>query len=40
MLLTYTNAVGGQDDLVFDGNSVILDHQGEVIARGKPLKKT
>ena len=39
MLLTYTNAVGGQDDLVFDGNSVILDHQGEVIARGKAFEE-
>ncbi len=35
VVLTYTNAVGAQDELVFDGNSVILDHQGEVIARGK-----
>ena len=39
VLLTYTNAVGGQDDLVFDGNSVILDHQGEVIARGKAFEE-
>ena len=37
--LTYTNAVGGQDELVFDGNSVILDHQGEVIARGKAFEE-
>jgi len=39
VVLTYTNAVGGQDDLVFDGNSVILDHQGEVIARGKAFEE-
>ena len=39
VLLTYTNAVGGQDELVFDGNSVILDHQGEVIARGKAFEE-
>jgi len=39
VLLTYTNTVGGQDDLVFDGNSVILDHQGEVIARGKGFEE-
>jgi len=25
--------VGGQDELVFDGHSVIVDHEGEVIAR-------
>ena len=35
VILTYTNTVGGQDELVFDGNSVILDQTGEVIARGK-----
>jgi NAD+ synthase (glutamine-hydrolysing) len=39
VILTYTNAVGGQDELVFDGNSVILDHQGEVIARGKAFEE-
>jgi NAD+ synthase (glutamine-hydrolysing) len=39
VVLTYTNAVGGQDDLVFDGNSVILSHQGEVIARGKAFEE-
>jgi NAD+ synthase (glutamine-hydrolysing) len=39
VVLVYTNAVGGQDELVFDGNSVILDHQGEVIARGKAFEE-
>lgn len=39
VVLTYTNMVGGQDELVFDGNSVILDHQGEVIARGKAFEE-
>ncbi|MCX5725075.1 MAG: NAD+ synthase [Nitrospirae bacterium] len=39
VVLTYTNLVGGQDELVFDGNSVILDHQGEVIARGKAFEE-
>ena len=39
VVLTYTNAVGGQDDLVFDGNSVILDHQGQVVARGKAFEE-
>ncbi|MBI3807771.1 MAG: NAD+ synthase [Nitrospirae bacterium] len=39
VVLTYTNAVGGQDELIFDGNSVILDHQGEVIARGKAFEE-
>ncbi len=39
VVLTYSNVVGGQDELVFDGNSVILDHQGEVIARGKAFEE-
>jgi NAD+ synthase (glutamine-hydrolysing) len=39
VVLTYTNAVGAQDELVFDGSSVILDHQGEVIARGKAFEE-
>jgi NAD+ synthase (glutamine-hydrolysing) len=39
VILTYTNTVGGQDELVFDGNSVILDQTGEVIARGKAFEE-
>jgi NAD+ synthase (glutamine-hydrolysing) len=35
VILTYTNMVGGQDELVFDGNSMVFDQTGEVIARGK-----
>jgi NAD+ synthase (glutamine-hydrolysing) len=31
--LAFCNAVGGQDELVFDGHSVVLDDEGEVIAR-------
>ena len=31
--LAYCNQVGGQDELVFDGRSVIIDHSGDVIAR-------
>ncbi|MBX3329842.1 MAG: NAD+ synthase [Nitrospira sp.] len=34
VIVTYTNMVGGQDELVFDGNSLILDPSGNVIARG------
>jgi NAD+ synthase (glutamine-hydrolysing) len=29
----FCNLVGGQDELVFDGHSVVLDDEGEVIAR-------
>jgi NAD+ synthase (glutamine-hydrolysing) len=31
--LAFCNMVGGQDELVFDGHSVVLDSSGEVIAR-------
>jgi NAD+ synthase (glutamine-hydrolysing) len=31
--LAFCNAVGGQDELVFDGHSVVLDDEGEVLAR-------
>lgn len=34
VIVAYTNMVGGQDELVFDGNSLILDQSGNVIARG------
>jgi NAD+ synthase (glutamine-hydrolysing) len=27
------NAVGGQDELIFDGHSVVLDDEGEILAR-------
>ena len=29
----FCNLVGGQDELVFDGHSVVLDDAGEVVAR-------
>ncbi|MEK6286446.1 MAG: NAD+ synthase [Acidobacteriota bacterium] len=32
--LAYCNLIGGQDELVFDGNSVIIDEDGRIIARG------
>ena len=31
--LAYVNMVGGQDELVFDGDSVVVDAAGEVVAR-------
>ncbi len=33
--LAFINMVGGQDELVFDGGSVIFNERGEVIARGR-----
>lgn len=31
--LAYLNLVGGQDELVFDGDSVVVDRDGDVLAR-------
>ena len=31
--VAFCNLVGGQDELVFDGHSVVIDDEGEVIAR-------
>jgi len=31
--------VGGQDELVFDGNSMVLDEKGRLIARGKQFEE-
>lgn len=33
--LAYVNLVGGQDELVFDGQSLIIDERGHIIACGK-----
>lgn len=35
VFLAYCNLVGGQDDLVFDGSSVIFDNDGNLLARGR-----
>lgn len=34
VFLGYANTVGGQDELVFDGSSVIVDNDGHIITRG------
>ena len=39
VIVTYTNTVGGQDELVFDGSSLIADQTGEIIARGKAFEE-
>jgi NAD+ synthase (glutamine-hydrolysing) len=31
--VAFCNAVGGQDELIFDGHSVVLDDEGDVLAR-------
>ena len=33
--IVYVNQVGGQDELVFDGGSVVFDHQGHLLARSE-----
>ncbi|HWQ34417.1 MAG TPA: NAD+ synthase [Blastocatellia bacterium] len=33
--IAYVNLVGGQDELIFDGNSLIIDERGQIIGRGK-----
>jgi len=35
----YVNAVGGQDELVFDGQSLAVDKQGSLIAIGKQFEE-
>ncbi|MCX5704513.1 MAG: NAD+ synthase [Candidatus Omnitrophica bacterium] len=37
--ITYTNLVGGQDELVFDGQSMVVDDLGRVIARAEAFKE-
>jgi NAD+ synthase (glutamine-hydrolysing) len=37
--LVYVNLVGGQDELVFDGASLVLDADGRVVARGPQFKE-
>ena len=32
--IVYVNAIGGQDELVFDGGSMVVSPEGEVVARG------
>ena len=38
-IVVHNNLVGGQDELVFDGNSLIINEKGELIARGKQFEE-
>ena len=38
-IFAYNNLVGGQDELVFDGNSMVFDEKGRLIARGKQFEE-
>jgi NAD+ synthetase len=37
--LVYVNQVGGNDELIFDGNSVVFDQTGKVIAQAKDFEE-
>lgn len=39
VVIAYNNMVGGQDELVFDGNGMILDVKGNVIERGRQFEE-
>jgi NAD+ synthase (glutamine-hydrolysing) len=40
VLLAYVNMVGGQDELVFDGGSMIFDHDGTLLAAAPQFRET
>ncbi len=39
VIIAYLNMVGGQDELVFDGGSMVFNEQGLLIARGKRFEE-
>jgi len=39
VIVVYNNLVGGQDELVFDGNSMVFDEKGQMLARGKSFEE-
>ncbi len=40
LFVAYLNTVGGQDELVFDGASLVCDMAGEVVARGPAFQES
>jgi len=38
-IVVHNNLVGGQDELIFDGNSLIINEKGEIVARGKQFEE-
>ena len=38
-IVIHNNLVGGQDELVFDGNSMVMDEKGHLIARGNQFEE-
>jgi NAD+ synthase (glutamine-hydrolysing) len=39
VIVAYLNAVGGQDELVFDGRSFVIDQNGDIIAAAKQFEE-
>lgn len=39
VMVCYVNLVGGQDELVFDGDSVVIDRDGRVLARAPQFEE-
>ncbi len=39
VIIAYLNAVGGQDELVFDGHSLVFDERGELLCRGRQFEE-
>ena len=37
--IVYVNQVGGQDELVFDGGSLVIDHAGDVLGRARQFEE-
>ncbi|MBE0481703.1 MAG: NAD+ synthase, partial [Dehalococcoidia bacterium] len=38
-IVAHTNLVGGQDELVFDGSSMVLDEKGRLVARARSFQE-
>ena len=38
-IFAYNNLIGGQDELVFDGHSLVFDQLGNLVARGKQFEE-
>jgi NAD+ synthase (glutamine-hydrolysing) len=38
--VAFTNLVGGQDELIFDGHSLLIDHEGTVLARAPQFQES
>ena len=37
--LAYSNMIGGQDELIFDGGSILVDADGNLLARGPQFEE-